>query len=191
MVTTDDAGLATQLRLLRHHGMSVSDRVRFEVDAAVFDEHVIRGFNARMSDVHAAIGCVQMERLETILTERRPIAALYHSAFSHCRGILPQYEPQDCASNYQSYAFLTTKACPLSRDELVRKLRDAGIGARRGILTAHREPAYADVRRVSLPVSEDVSDRMVLLPLFVGMTEKDIALVIDTVLSLAGATVAV
>ena len=74
-------------------------------------------------------------------------------------------------TNYQSFWLLLPDESPVGRDELMRLLADAGISARRGIMAAHLEPAYAGARR-SLPVTERLTEHSLILPLFHEMTES-------------------
>jgi dTDP-4-amino-4,6-dideoxygalactose transaminase len=84
-------------------------------------------------------------------------------------------------SNYQSYSIYLKDSCPVSRNELMQKMLDAGISTRRGIMTSHRETAYkVECAGLSLPVSEKASDQSIILPLYVPMKEEDVQIVIDT-----------
>src|SRR5258708_2044242 len=74
---------------------------------------------------------------------------------------------------------------PVSRDELLRKLADAGISARRGIMAAHTEPAYADVSSSPLPVTDRLSSSSLILPLFHEMTESEQDQVVSVIRSAA------
>ena len=88
-------------------------------------------------------------------------------------------EKNGCVSNYQSYAVYLKKEAPVSRDKLMQLLLDKGISTRRGIMTVHREIAYGDYcKGLRLPVSEDASDRSLLLPLYVPMDDRDIDIVV-------------
>ncbi len=192
VITTGDGGMVTthredwdrRLRLLRHHGMSVSDAARHQSDEILLEEHLEVGFNYRLTDIQAAVGIKQLQRLDWLVSERRKIAARYEKAFRRIAYLRLPAEPEGCRANYQSYAVYLKKESPVSRDLLMKKLWEKGISTRRGIMTAHREPAYRNLfGNISLPVSEDVSDRSLLLPLYVPMTEDEISRVIDGVLS--------
>ncbi|MEU2778593.1 DegT/DnrJ/EryC1/StrS family aminotransferase, partial [Streptomyces sp. NPDC007162] len=74
-------------------------------------------------------------------------------------------------SNFQSYWVLLDEEFPVGRDDLLGALSEAGVSARRGIMAAHLEPAYADHPRAPLPVTERISRDSLILPLFHTMTE--------------------
>jgi len=179
MITTDNEDYYHRLRLLRQHGMSVNDRVRHLSDKVIFEDHVEVGYNYRMTDIQASVGIKQLEKLDGIVEERRKIAMLYHEAFKAIPYLRLPKEPAGCFSNYQSYSIYLHPACPVDRNTLMQKMLDAGIATRRGIMTAHRESAYKEKYiGVNLPVSEDLCDRSIILPLFVPMEKRDIDAVI-------------
>ena len=185
MITTNRLDYYERLKLLRQHGMSVNDRVRHESDKIIFEEHVEMGYNYRMTDIQASVGIKQLEKLDWIVNERRKVAAIYNKAFEGVNFFKTLCEPEGSYFNYQSYMVYLKDNCPLTRNELMQKLLDKGIASRRGIMTSHRELAYKyQYPDISLPVSEDLQDHSIVLPLYVPMSEDDIKYVIDTVLYL-------
>jgi perosamine synthetase len=184
MITTSRQDYADRLRLLRQHGMSISDRARHGASQLIFEEHLEVGYNYRMTDIQASIGTRQLEKLDWIVNHRREIARQYNDAFRSLPSVVVPEEAPGYHTNYQSYSLYLKASAPLSRNDLMSYLLDRGISTRRGIMTSHREKAYADhCRNVSLPVSEELSDRSIILPLYVGMTGHEISAVIDTVRS--------
>lgn len=180
MVTTNNEAYYNRMKLLRQHGMSVNDRVRHESAKVIFEDHVEIGYNYRMTDIQAAVGIKQLEKLDWIVSERRKIALRYHEAFKDIDCIRIPTEAEGYLSNYQSYSIYLKEDCPLSRNEIMQKMLDAGIATRRGIMTAHRETAYKTAcAGLSLPVSEDACDRSIILPLYVPMKNEDIEKVIE------------
>ena len=180
MITTQNKEYYNQLKLLRQHGMSVDDRARHNAKKIIFEDYIRIGYNFRMTDIQAALGIKQLERLDWIVKERRKIAHRYNDEFKDINCIRLPVEKDGFFSNYQSYSVYLKNNTPISRNELMQKLLDRGISTRRGVMTAHREIAYKDYcRGLSLPVSEDVSDRSIILPLFVPMKEEEVSFVID------------
>ncbi len=189
VISTGDGGFVTtnredyylRMKLLRQHGMSVNDRVRHESAKVIFEDHVEVGYNYRMTDIQAAVGIKQLEKLDWIVGERRKIAMQYHEAFKDIDFIRLPIEEQGYFSNYQSYSIYLKDTCPVSRNELMQKMLDAGVSTRRGIMTSHRETAYkAECAGLSLPVSENAADSSIILPLYVPMSTEDIKKVIET-----------
>ncbi|MFN2438971.1 MAG: DegT/DnrJ/EryC1/StrS family aminotransferase [Chitinophagaceae bacterium] len=181
MITTNNQEYYNLLKLLRQHGMSVNDRVRHESQKVIFEDHVLIGYNYRMTDIQASVGIKQLEKLDWLITERRKIASQYYKAFADIDYIQLPFEEEGYFSNYQSYSVYLKDDCPISRNKLMQKLLDAGISTRRGVATIHRETAYKkDYPDLSLPVSEKVADNSILLPLYVPMSPEDINNVIET-----------
>jgi perosamine synthetase len=187
MITTNRPDYYNRLKLLRQHGMSVNDQVRHQSKKIVFEEHLEIGYNYRMTDIQAAVGIKQLKKLDWIVAERRKIALRYHNAFKHLPYFRLPLEPDGYQSNYQSYSVYLKEFCPIQRNDLMQNLLDKGIATRRGIMTAHREGAYRTFSPVSLPVSEDLQDNSILLPLFVPMIEEQVEFVIDCILEMVEA----
>lgn len=185
MISTSNEAFYHRLKLLRQHAMSVNDRVRHESGKIIFEDHIELGYNYRMTDIQAAVGIKQLQKLDFLVSERRKIAAQYQEAFKDIQTIRLPQEAEGYISNYQSYSIYLKPGCRISRNELMQKMLDAGIATRRGIMTAHRETAYKEYcEGLSLPVSEDACDRSIILPLYYPMEQSDILLVIDTFKSL-------
>jgi len=183
MIVTNDARLAERLRLLRQHGMTISDTARHGAKRLVVEGYSTIGFNFRMSDLQAAVGVVQLRRLDALVARRRYLAARYTEALADHPYLLPPLVPDYAEPNYQSYAVRLRPESPIGRDELLNALLERGIAAKPGIMTAHREPAYAHLRnRYHLPVSEHASDESFLLPLYPDLTEAEQDQVLDGLL---------
>jgi dTDP-4-amino-4,6-dideoxygalactose transaminase len=174
MITTDNDAFADRLRLLRQHGMSLSDHLRHGAKEVLIEEYREVGFNYRMTDIHAAIGIEQMKRLDGILARRRALAQRYTEALTELPGVQPPFVPSWAEPNFQSYAIRLTNDFPVERNEALAALLRRGIAGRRGIMTSHREPAYGrDGTYLSLPITEAASDEVLLLPLYPQMTEAE------------------
>ncbi|MCX6250452.1 MAG: DegT/DnrJ/EryC1/StrS family aminotransferase [Bacteroidetes bacterium] len=179
MITTSDPGLYQRLKLLRQHGMSVSDQARHQSKSVIIEQYLELGYNYRMTDIQAAIGIKQLEKLDWLVEERRKIAHHYIESLSNIPCIDLPLEQPGYISNYQSFSINITPEAPCERNDLMQKLLNAGISTRRGIMTAHREPAYISYSGViSLPITEDTSDRSLLLPLYVPMKIEDVDYII-------------
>ncbi len=173
-ITTDNEEYARRMKLLRQHGMSVNDRVRHESSKLIFEDHVEVGYNYRMTDIQASVGIQQLAKLDWIVSERRKIAENYHQAFRHLDMVRLPIEKEGFYSNYQSYSIFLKENCRLSRNDIMQKMLDEGIATRRGIMTTHRETAYLEESKdIHLPASEMASDRSIILPLFIPMTEAE------------------
>jgi dTDP-4-amino-4,6-dideoxygalactose transaminase len=174
-ITTNDAALAQKLRLLRQHGMSIPDTVRHDARQVVIESYLVQGYNYRLTDLQAAVGIVQMGRLDAIVARRRALAAHYDEALAGIPWLALPRRPAFAEPNWQSYAVQVRAGAPLSRNALMARLLEQGIQTRRGIMLAHREPAYQGAgREYHLPRSEQASACSLLLPLFPQMSEEDV-----------------
>jgi perosamine synthetase len=183
MVMTDDERLAEMARRLRSHGATVSDRARHEAGGLVYEEYRELGYNYRMTDIQAAIGIVQLGKLDALIARRREIARAYDAAFAGSPAIRVPATPPYAEHAYQSYGIYLTDRARLGRDDFMRALIAAGISCRRGIPPIHLEPLYRG-RQASLPITEDIAARSVFLPMFAGLTDADARRSIDAVLGL-------
>jgi dTDP-4-amino-4,6-dideoxygalactose transaminase len=175
MLTTNDPKFDQEFRLLRQHGMSVSDRTRHSSNQVVFEEHAVLGYNYRMTDIQAAVGREQIKRLPQIVAARRRLASRYRELLGDIPGLGLPTEPSWARSNWQSFWV----ELPEARDQrgVMQALLDRGVASRRGIMCAHREAPYRREQPYRLPQSERAQDRRIILPLFVQMTDAEQALV--------------
>lgn len=188
VITTGDGGMVTtsredfyqRLKLLRQHGMSVNDRVRHLSNKVVLEDHLEIGYNYRMTDIQAAVGIKQLERLDWIVAERRKIADRYLKAFADIPFIRLPHEPEGYFTNWQSFSIYLKPECPVERNEVMQQLLDAGVASRRGIMTSHRETAYKErCKGLSMPISENAADNSIIIPLYVPMADEDVSKVIQ------------
>jgi dTDP-4-amino-4,6-dideoxygalactose transaminase len=173
MLTVQDEELARRLRRLREHGMNVSAADRHASGLAVQEQYLETGFNYRMTDVQAALGIVQLSRLDALVQRRRELAARYRLLLADIPGLSMVEDPAYGETNYQSCWVALPDDFPVGRDELLADLAEHGIGARRGIMAAHREPAYAAHAGDDLPVTDWMTQNTLILPLFHQMTEAE------------------
>lgn len=186
MIVTSLADRAERLRRLREHGMNVSAAVRHASRQPVIESYLETGFNYRMTDIQAAVGLAQLSRLETLVARRRTLGARYREQLADVPGLRMVRDPAYGTTNYQSFWVVVPDDFPVSRDHLLRLLSEAGISARRGIMAAHLEPAYAGHARDQLPVTEWLTSRSLILPLFHQMTDEEQDRVVAVVRRAAG-----
>jgi len=173
MVTVDDAASAQRLRRLREHGMNVSAADRHASAQPVLESYLETAYNYRMTDIQAAVGLVQLGRLAGLVAQRRALAARYHELLAGIDGLTPVRDPAYGQTNYQSFWVLLSPEYGLGRDEALAGLADRGVSARRGIMAAHLEPAFADVTPGPLPVTERLTRDSLILPLHHALTDDD------------------
>ena len=176
MLTTSNPEFDRQFRMWRQHSMSVPDTTRHASRKVVFEEYNELGFNYRLTDLQAAIGRVQLQRLPDLVARRRELACRYHELLASIPDLQLPVEPEWARSNWQSYCVRLPAGCDQAR--VMQAMLDEGISTRRGVMSTHREPAYQREawraeHRNALITSEEISDDGLILPLFDQMTDQD------------------
>lgn len=184
MVTTRDPALAQKLRRLRNHGVVreadefVDPSLSSDTDGLAAPwayEMQSLGYNYRLSDIHAALGLSQMRKLPAFANRRRALSLLYADALPAHIGHV-RMNPGACPHLF--IALMDFSATP--RGEVIRRLRQAGIGAQVHYMPVHRQPYYkALYGETHLPGAEDYYSRCLSLPLFPGMTDDDALRVVE------------
>lgn len=198
VVTTGDGGMLTtanpeydrKFRLWRQHGMSVADTVRHSSAKVIYESYPEIGYNYRLTDLQAAIGREQLQKLPAIIARRRQIAAEYTARLQEIPGVETPAEPDWGRSNWQSYCL--TLPADSDQRQVMQDLLDRGVSTRRGIMNSHLEAAYGDPTSFrqgsSLVRSEHAQCGSIILPLFTQMTEDDISQVVDALHACLGST---
>jgi perosamine synthetase len=183
MITTRDPQLADRLRKLRQHAMSVSDTVRHNAKQVVTETYDEIGFNYRMTDMQAAVGIAQLDRLEGLLEKRRLLAKRYTEAFESVSWLITPYVPDDCRHNYQSYMVRLLGVAAGRRLEIMQGMLEKNISTRRAVMAIHREAPYASGNWENLlPRTCIATDSGIILPLFHQMTDGEQSYVIEALL---------
>lgn len=170
MIVTDDGDFAERLRSLRHQGMSLSDYARHGLRPTVFETYPEIGYNHRITDIQAAIGLRQLDRLDELLARRREVAERYAAALANHPLLVPPYVPDWAEPNWQSYQVTLRDGAKPSRNEIMDRLYDLGIPTRRGVMASHLEPPYRG-GKAALPLTERVAASTLQLPMHSALTE--------------------
>lgn len=186
MITTKDPDLDAFLRLARQHGMSVPDTARHGAKTVITEQYLGLGYNYRMTDIQAAVGLVQLGRLDAMVAERRRLARRYEEALALHPWLQCVEEGDWREVNHQSFRVRIGEKAPMGQAELLQRLLDQGVAAKPGIMNAHQEPAYQPVVG-HLPESEKWRSQSVLLPLFTGLSDADQDKVVACLRGLGGA----
>ncbi|MEZ4641080.1 MAG: DegT/DnrJ/EryC1/StrS family aminotransferase, partial [Caldilineaceae bacterium] len=175
MLTTDDAELAEQARIIRQHGMAK----RYV--------HETLGYNLRLSDLHAAIGLVQLKRVDGWNAQRQANAAYLNKHLADVPGIVTPAVRSGAEHVFHQYTIRVQ-----DRDNVVKALSDQGIGVGIYYPTAiHQQPIYVKLGYdVSLPETEKASQEVLSLPVHPFVGEPELAQVVSAVANLQPAAVA-
>ena len=122
------------------------------------------GFNYRLPNLNAALGCAQLEQLDGFLASKRRLAAAYDRAFAGVPGVAFAREPEGTTSNYWLNAILLDEAHADLRDEVLTALNNSGFGARPTWTLMHHLPMFAACPRGDLRVAESIERRLINLP---------------------------
>ena len=162
MVITNSRELRDRLYLFRNHGMA---RTRYW--------HEIPGYNFRLTNLQAAMGCAQLERIDQISKDRQRVYDSYQTYLSNVPGITMQQFSSDVAPVVWAIAVkLDPRAYPQGRDEVIRQLDDAGIETRNGFYAASMLRHIYDC--TSLPICEDLSRQVISLPTYCTLQNSEI-----------------
>ena len=164
MLTTNDAALARKLRLIRGQGMDLERRYWFP----------IVGNNFRMTNIQAAIGLAQAEKIDLHLAQRKRVAAWYDKYLADLRDEidLPQQEPW-AQHSYWIYTILLKRGHAADRDRWMAALAERGIETRPVFYPMHVMPPYREPDG-SYPIAESLSQRGISLPTHGLLTEEDV-----------------
>lgn len=163
MVVTDRDDLAEKVRILRDHGMSPQRRYW----------HPFLGYNYRMTNMQAALGVAQMEKVDDILRAKRQMAARYRQGLDHTPGITLPPEAEWAENIFWLYSILVdSHQHGVTRDQLMNALQEQAIETRPLFPPIHQQPIYA--RQQSLPVAEMLSQTGLSLPSAVMLRADDI-----------------
>jgi perosamine synthetase len=170
-VTTDDDDLAARLRLLRGQGMDPKRRYWFPVV----------GFNYRMTNVAAAIGCAQLEQLPGFLARRHEISARYDSLLGGFPGLeTPWTHPQATRVNWLYTVLVPDHLSAADRDRVMALMAEDGIETRPVFHPMHTLPPYAQENR--FPISTMLGRRGISLPTHVNLSDEDLQVVSERLL---------
>jgi perosamine synthetase len=171
MITSSDDELADRLRLLRNHG----DRGKYN--------HVALGYNYRMTNIQAAIGLVQLGRLEEF-NERRIENALYYNDRIRIKGLSLPHRAEGTKHVYNQYVVKVEDDFPVNRDKLMEILQSMSIGsAVHYPKPVYRQPFYRDLGLDNdlCPVAEDVSRKVLSIPVHPALQPEDRSYIAETI----------
>jgi perosamine synthetase len=169
MITTSSAELSERMTILRGQGVDPQRRYWFPVI----------GYNYRMTNIAAAIGVAQLERIDRFLELRLRLAAAYHARLSPLGEFLQLPSEQPWARHaYWSYTVILRDAACFDRDELMDRLGRDGIETRPVFYPMHTLPPYFD-NHARFPVAENLGSRGISLPMHALLAEEDVTYVAD------------
>ena len=177
MVVTKDEALAARMKVMRLHGISRDAFDRFtSTTPAWYYEIVAPGFKYNMTDMAAALGRVQLQRLPGFVQRRQQLAARYLHELQDLPLILPADAPAGDAHAWHLFVLRLADDARATRDEVIQALSDAGIATSVHYVPLHRQPYWRDRYQLTpeqFPVAEAAYQRMFSIPLFTAMSDDE------------------
>ncbi|HEU4950850.1 MAG TPA: DegT/DnrJ/EryC1/StrS family aminotransferase [Holophagaceae bacterium] len=175
---TGDPELVEKARIYGHHGMNRDAWKRFDRSGSWYYEVVLPGFKYNMTDLQAALGLHQLDRLPAFQARRREIVARYRARLGAMDCLELPVERPEVESSWHLYVIrLQQDQLRIGRNEVIEGLKDRNIGTSVHYLPVHMHPYYRDkygYAPEACPVAADAFGRMLSLPLHPGMTDQDV-----------------
>lgn len=175
MIVTDDEEFAERAKSLRNLCFPKEKRIYL---------HSEIGYNYRMTNIQAAIGLAQLERIDKLVEMRRRNARLYNECLKNVEGIKLPPEKEWAKNVYWMYSILIEPEFRMSRDKLIEELAKRGIETRTFFIPMHEQPVFRKkglFEGESYPVAEELSRKGMHLPSGSGLREKEMQLVCNTI----------
>lgn len=178
MITTNDSKLAELISNLRNHGASISEEQRHHgAKPYILPEFNMLGYNYRMTDLQAAVGIVQLKKLDLFIDEREKWANYYHEQLKDITWLKTPVVHADYKHGWQSYVvYIDESKSPISRNDIMEKMQQMGVSTRPGTHAPHMLKYYADkynIKPDDFPGARDCNNYSMSIPLFNKMVKED------------------
>lgn len=174
MAVTNDANLAEKMALFRSHGVTRDPKLMtHESDGPWYYQQVELGYNYRMTELQAALGVTQLDRLDSYVSARTERAAQFDKALADLPLDLPTQHP-DTQSSWHLYVIQVRDDAPMDHTALFKALRADGLGVNLHYIPVHTQPYYRNLgfSKGDFPVSESYYSRAISIPLFATLTDE-------------------
>jgi perosamine synthetase len=184
MATTNNSQYAKNMRINRLHGISKDAWDRYTTKGAWYYEVVDNGCKYNTTDINAAIGTVQLKKQDALRQKRDAIAQKYTTAFRDNKNIITPFIKDDRETSWHLYVIKID-----DRDEVIEKLKEAGVGCSVHFIPIHKHPYYKEkygYKNEDYPVANSVFEKSLSLPIYPDMSDEEIAFVIKKVKEIVG-----
>lgn len=181
MLCTNDEKKANRLRLLRLQGMNKEAWKRLDKSGSWFYEIVAPGFKFNMTDIGAAIGIEQLKKIEKFIAKRAKIVETYKKLFKKQDFTYQEYAT-DIRHSHNLFPVLLPDRLVKYRNQIIEDLKEASIGANVYYIPLHYHPFYKETygwKKGDAPVTEWIFERLINLPLYPSLTQKEVQYVAD------------
>jgi UDP-4-amino-4,6-dideoxy-N-acetyl-beta-L-altrosamine transaminase len=174
MALTNDAQLARRMQLLRSHGITrIAAEMTHAPDGPWYYQQIDLGFNYRVTDIQAALGISQMQRLDEFVARRHAIARRYAGLLADLPVVTPWQHPDSYSGLHLYVIRLKLNEMDMTHREVFEALRMAGIGVNLHYIPVYRQPYYADMgfKKGLCPEAEQYYLEAISLPMYPALTE--------------------
>lgn len=184
-ITTNSPVLYEKLKLLRTHGITKDQNLLSQNPGPWYYEMIDLGFNYRITDIQAALGISQLQRLDSFIQRRREIVQRYNTAFSQLPHFTIPFEQPEVYSAWHLYiAQIDFNAINKTRVQVMSELESKGIGSQVHYIPVHFLPYYQKnyhTKSGDFPIAENYYERALSLPLYPKMNDEEVQEVIKAV----------
>lgn len=176
MALSNDAKLIRRMQLLRSHGItSNADEMTYAPDGLWFYQQIGLGYNYRMTDIHAALGLSQMQRLDEFVAKRQAIAKRYDRLLSDLPLVTPWQHPESYSAFHLYVIRLDLTEVSRTQREIFEELRAAGFGVNLHYIPVYRQPYYAGLnfKKGLCPEAERYYSEAISIPIYPALTKAD------------------
>ena len=189
-VATNDEKLYQKLLMLRSHGVTKDEKLLTKNPGSWYYEMQSLGFNYRMTDIQAALGYSQLQKLDFFKKRRREVVAMYNKAFAGMKYLKTPTEPENVSSCFHLYATqIDFVELGKSRTQVMAELREKGIGTQVHYIPVPTQPFYKEnygYKNGDYPKAEKYYEQELSLPLYSGLSDDDVNMVIAAVKEVIG-----
>ena len=189
LATTNDCELASKLQLLRSHGITKEPSSMIgESEGPWYYEQLDLGFNYRMTDLQAALGLSQMDRLDQFVSRRHHIIARYNDSLANVPVVTPWQNPDSYSASHLYIVRLDKKNTQSSHREVFEYMRDKNIGVALHYMPVYRHPFYKSLgfAQHGCPEAENYYSEAISLPMYPGLSQEDQYKVVEVLSSALG-----
>ena len=173
VVTNKDKHFITKLKLYRNHG--VKDKRYY---------HYLPGHNFRLTNIQAAVGCAQLKKIATIISERKRIYNFYNNFFKNIDGLKLQIFSPKVKPVMWTFAIVLDSKAFINRDKIIKIMKTKGIETRNGFYSPNHLSLYRGCDTSHLKYSKKLSKNIICLPFFTSLKEREMEYIANTLLNL-------
>ncbi|QEE16033.1 UDP-4-amino-4,6-dideoxy-N-acetyl-beta-L-altrosamine transaminase [Promethearchaeum syntrophicum] len=183
MIVTNSQEFANKIRVLRTHGITKKQQDLSHNEGSWYYEMQMLGYNYRLSDIHSALGLSQLKKLDQFVKRRREIAQEYYNKFKNNPYFEMIYDTPNVKSSYHLFPILLKDQYISKKRIIFEEMRKNGLWVQVHYIPIHLFPYYQKLgyKKGSYPISEEFYKREISIPIYPGMSDNDVKVVITTI----------